>query len=152
MRRKEKQITDSNELKTIIRNSDTCRLAMSYRDRPYVVPLSFGYDNNTLYFHSAKEGKKIDILKNNPHICFEFDIKHHLVKGDNACNWGMEYSSIIGFGEVEFIEDIDKKTKALNNIMNQYSNKKWEYETSMLNKTTVFKVNITEMVGKKSGQ
>jgi nitroimidazol reductase NimA-like FMN-containing flavoprotein (pyridoxamine 5'-phosphate oxidase superfamily) len=75
MRRKEKEMDSLVEAEVVIRNSLVCRLGLSDDNRPYVVPLSFGYENNTLYFHSASEGKKVEILKKNSNVCFEFDIE-----------------------------------------------------------------------------
>ena len=75
MRRKEKEITNRNEIDQIIHNSLICHLSCSLNDQPYVVPLSFGYDGNAVFFHTAKEGKKNDILSANPRVCLGFDRK-----------------------------------------------------------------------------
>ena len=74
MRRREKEITDESTLESIILASLVCRLALSDGNQPYIVPLCFGYQDKTLYFHSALEGKKIDIIKHNQNVCFEFDL------------------------------------------------------------------------------
>ncbi|MBU3917342.1 pyridoxamine 5'-phosphate oxidase family protein, partial [bacterium] len=71
MRRKEKEITDKAIIDSIINDSKVCRLGLSDDNRPYVVPLCFGYENDTLYFHSAHKGMKLDILKKNKQVCFE---------------------------------------------------------------------------------
>ncbi|MDR2089589.1 MAG: pyridoxamine 5'-phosphate oxidase family protein, partial [Clostridiales Family XIII bacterium] len=58
MRRKDKEITDVNEKLEILQKNKVCRLALSESDRPYIVPLNYGYsfENGalTLYFHGAK--------------------------------------------------------------------------------------------------
>ncbi len=59
MRRKEKEIADKSEIESIIRKSLVCRLGIVDAGLPYIVPLCFGYDNGALFFHSAKEGRKI---------------------------------------------------------------------------------------------
>ena len=74
MRRKDKEITDREVIDSIINESTFCRLALSQDDRPYIVPLTFGYDGTALYFHGALAGKKIDILRKNINVCFEFDL------------------------------------------------------------------------------
>ena len=74
MRRKDKEISDRSAIEDIIKRSTVCRLAMSDNNSPYVIPINFGYENSTVYFHSAREGRKIDILKKNPNVCIEFDI------------------------------------------------------------------------------
>ncbi len=151
MRRKEKEITELAELEMIISRCQTCRLALAVDNQPYLVPLCFGYDSNTLYFHSAKEGQKLDMIDQNPNICFQMDTANELVKADKACDWGLKYESIIGFGIVEIINDPEEKIHGLNAIMKQYSDETWEYPQKQLDRTLVYKVKIREMTGKKSG-
>ena len=59
MRRKEKEITDIKSIEEIINKAKVCRLALSLDDTPYVVPVCFGYNGETIYIHSAKEGQNI---------------------------------------------------------------------------------------------
>jgi uncharacterized protein len=56
-------------------------------------------ENLVLYFHSATEGRKLNLLAKNSTVGFELDTGHELVTADLACNWGMKYKSIIGTGE-----------------------------------------------------
>ena len=90
MRRKDKKITDRAEIESIILKSSVCRLALADQLQPYIVPLCFGYRDNTLYFHSALSGKKIEIIKKNNRVCFEFDIDCEAITSDKACDWGMK--------------------------------------------------------------
>jgi len=99
MRRKDREIEDRAELESIISAANVCRLAMSENDRPYIVPLCFGYKNDNLYFHSAGEGKKLEMLRKNKYVCFEMDIDHELVRADLPCESEMKYRSVIGFGQ-----------------------------------------------------
>jgi hypothetical protein len=119
-------------------------------NNPYVVPLCFGYADHTLYFHSANEGKKLEILKKNNRVCFEFDIDQSLKTNAKPCSWGMIYKSVIGFGNAYILSDIESKHKALNIIMDNYSNQSFEYSNAAIEKTTVIKVEIEHMTGKQS--
>ncbi len=150
MRRKEKEITDKNEIESIIHKSQVCRLGFVDEGLPYIVPLCFGYRKNTLYFHSAKQGRKIEILRRNPQVCFEFDVDAHIHSGETACAWGMKYRSVIGFGRASFIDDPEEKRKALDIIMTQYADGTFEYSEKALGKALVIKVEIESMTGKKS--
>ena len=119
---------------------------------PYVVPLNFGYLDNVLYFHSAKVGKKVEILKLNSNVCFEFDVDHELRKAGSACDWGMKYRSVIGFGTVSLIECHAEKIEALAIIMKQYSDSQhFEFAEAAVNKTSVFRIVIEKMTGKQAG-
>jgi len=150
MRRKDKEIKEITEIESIIKRSMVCRLALADNNRPYVVPLCFGYKDNSLYFHSTGKGKKLDIIKKNNTVCFEFDIVHRPIKADNACDWGMKYKSVIGYGKASIIEDFEAKCHALNIIMQQYSSESFEYSENKVKKTVVIKVEIEHMTGKQS--
>ena len=88
MRRKEKEIIEKSEIEAVIHKSMVCRLGLSDDDMPYIVPLCFGYQDNTIYVHSSLEGKKLDILRKNHNVCFEFDINTEIVEKGNACDIG----------------------------------------------------------------
>ena len=118
IRRKDREVTNINEIEKILFQCKTCHVAMVKDGTPYVVPLSYGYrilDGNSLelYFHSALEGKKIDILKKNNKVCFEMSYEGEAVYADNPCNSGCYFASVIGFGDTVFIDDADKKCEAL---------------------------------------
>ena len=151
MRRKEKEITDKTAIESIILRSSVCRLAFSEEDRPYIVPLCFGYEDDTLYFHSAREGRKLDILRKNNKVCFEFDIDNEIVEADDACRWTMNFQSVIGLGRGSIIDDIEAKRKAFNIIMQQYSRNSYEYPDKTVKKIVIIKVEIEHMTGKQSG-
>ena len=152
MRRTDKEITDRVEIESIIHRSLVCRLGMVDEDRPYVVPLCFGYQDNTLYFHSAIQGRKIDILRRNNKVCFEFDIDSQPVKADNPCEWGMNYKSVIGFGKAYLVDDDATKRAALDIIMRQYSDGAFDYPKNKIKNTLVIRVEIEQMTGKQSGR
>ena len=120
-------------------------------DKPYVVPLSFGYRNGVLYLHGAVKGRKMDILRKNPNVCFEFDLIAEPIESENACDWSMRYRSVIGFGKAVFIENADEKCEALDVIMAQYSDGRFQFPEKMLKATAVFKIEIESITGKQSG-
>jgi nitroimidazol reductase NimA-like FMN-containing flavoprotein (pyridoxamine 5'-phosphate oxidase superfamily) len=150
MRKKEKEITEASAIKAIITKSLVCRLALSDDTSPYIVPLCFGYRDKVLYFHGSLKGKKVDIIKKNQKVCFEFDTNTEIVKADNACHWTMKYRSVIGFGKAVLLEDLDEKRKALNIIMSQYSDRTFQFDDAILKKTAVIKLEIESMTGKQS--
>jgi hypothetical protein len=150
MRRSDKEITDRIAIEDIILRSKVCKLAMCEENMPYIVPLCFGFKNNTLYFHSAPKGKKIEILKKNPNVCFEFEIYTQIIKSAKACKWGMRYRSVIGFGKAGFITDDDLKRQAFDIIMNQYGDGPFLYEDALLKSVVLINVEIQSMTGKQS--
>lgn len=150
MRRKEKEITDIKQIEKILSESNVCRLAMVDGDKPYMVPMNFGYRDGCLFFHSAKQGRKIDLLQKNPNVCFEVDQLIKFKKAKLACEWGLEYKSVIGSGRAQLLDNLEEKTAALSIIMSQYSDRTFEYPEEMLEKTAVIKVQIDSMTGKQA--
>lgn len=151
MRRKDKEISDASDITAIISKAAVCRLGMVNGDKPYIVPLSYGYQDNALYFHGALKGQKIDLIKENPNVCFEFDIAVEAIGEEEACDWSMKFQSVIGFGKATLIEGLEGKRQALCVIMAQYSDKEFQFPEKMVNATAVIKVEIEKMTGKQSG-
>jgi len=151
MRRTDKEIESRVEMDEIIRGSHVCRIALAMDNKPYIVPVSFGYDGESIYIHTAKEGKKINYIKNNNNICFEFEQNVKLFEDKkNACKWTFSYESVIGFGKIFELESSGQKEIGLNKIMFQYSGKEWVFGEDKLNNIRVWKIEITSMTGKRS--
>jgi nitroimidazol reductase NimA-like FMN-containing flavoprotein (pyridoxamine 5'-phosphate oxidase superfamily) len=148
MRQKDREIKDRAVIDGIIRRCRVCHLAMCDDGQPYVVPLNFGYDGSFLYFHAALEGRKIDIIKRNNRVGFEFDILNEIVKAEQACKWGVKYESVIGSGTAEIVDDLDAKKEALKWIMRQYGSDANDFSDEILKKTLILRVLILEISGK----
>ncbi len=152
MRRKEKQITEREEIDAIIHASPVCRMAMASGNEPYLVPLSFGYDGSAIYIHTAVKGKKIDIIEHNPKVCIEFEHQVQIISDDDkACNWSFAYQSVIGFGTISELQEPSQKEEGLNHIMRHYVDKEWTYKPKALAKTRVWKIDVEMLSGKRSG-
>lgn len=151
MRRKEKEITDKDAILAVIEKSRVCRLGLSVDNRPYIVPLNFGYRDDVLYFHGALEGRKIDMLRENPQVCFEFDIDAGVQPAEKACQWAMHFQSVIGFGQASLVEDPAEKVLALEVIMAQYSGRAFTFGDATVRKTAVIRVAVDSMTGKQAG-
>lgn len=152
MRRKDKEISDRAVIDSILQEAQICRIAMSLDNLPYLVPVNFGYDGKSIYFHSAKEGKKIEILRENPVVCFEVETKTEVILADVACRCGERYYSVIGMGKAKFLTDMEEKKKALDVIMKKYAgDRKFEYETAEVDRILLIRIEITGISGKKSG-
>ncbi|MBW1720585.1 MAG: pyridoxamine 5'-phosphate oxidase family protein [Deltaproteobacteria bacterium] len=153
MRRKEKEIKDRSLLEEILQKALVCRLALSDGSRPYVVPLCFGYRENTLYFHSGMTGMKIEILKKNNKVCFETEIGVEVVRSEKPCKWSMHFMSVIGFGTAAIILEPEGKREALDIILSHYSGEDgpFDYADETIDKTVIIQVDIDSMTGKSSG-
>lgn len=153
MRRKDRLVKDNTDIELIISRSDVCRIAFADNNIPYIVTMNFGYlggDNPCLYFHCAAEGRKIELINKNNMVCFEMDTDHILYKGENGCDWGMNYSSVVGYGRISILSHIDEKKRGLDSIMAHYSDQSdFIYDEKIMNRTTVLRLDIDEITGKK---
>ena len=151
MRRKEKEIVDRAELETVIREATVCRMGLCDGGIPYIVPLCFGYTADTFYFHCAADGRKLEILERHPDVCLELEAGVALKPGAKACDWGMAYRSVIGFGRAERVDALELKRRALDLIMARYASGTFDYPEAALEKTVILKVAVRSMTGKRSG-
>jgi uncharacterized protein len=153
MRRKDREVSNKVEIMSIIEKCKVCHLAMVDKGLPYVVPLNFGYilDDGllTLFFHSAKTGRKLDILKENNTVCFEMACEGIPDNVENPCNSGYYFESVHGFGHVEFIDDINEKCNALTLLMKHQSKQDFVFTEKQADGVCVYKVVSTDFIGKR---
>ena len=155
MRRKDKEITDIDEMLNIVKKNKVCRLGLSENNIPYIVPLNYAYtfENNilTFFFHSALEGKKTDIIKTNNNACFEIDCDTALIEAEAACNFGYAFKCVIGFGKIIFLETDAEKNDALNLIMKHQTGKDTVYEFThdQMKNIYVYKMVVETFTGKQ---
>lgn len=150
MRKAERQLKERDGIESIIRRCRVCRIGLVDGDQPYIVPLCFGYDGQSVFLHMAPEGKKLDCLRQNRRVCIEFDIPGEIIESKTACGFSISYESVIAFGVAEFLESAEDKSYGLIQIMRQYSesDEKWSFPENILDKTVVVKVPLTEVTGK----
>jgi len=151
MRKKDREITDINEIEEIIRKAIACRIGLVDGGEPYVVPVCFGYEGNALYFHGAPGGRKVELIKRNNKICFEIDADAEIIRAEKACGWTMKYRSIIGLGRAKILESDEEKSHGLELIMKQYSGSDSSFPKPTLAKTLVVRIDIESVTGRKSG-
>jgi uncharacterized protein len=141
-------------MEAIINRCEVCYLGMAdENNKPYVLPFNFGYRDNTVYLHSAREGRKMDIIRKNNKVCLAFSTDHLLrfTNEEVACSYGMKFRSVIVSGRIEFIEDHDEKVEVLNIVMEKYTGKRFNYNPPSIKEVATYKVVIEEMTGRESG-
>lgn len=153
MRRKDREVTDINDIFSIIRKCDTARIALFNDEYPYIVPLNFGCtyeaDNLEFYFHGARTGLKLDLIEKNCHAAFEMDCSHKLLVEEEACNYSMEFESVCGKGEMIILET-EEKREALTLLMRQYSDiPSFTFSDKALDSVAVFKLKVHSITGKR---
>ena len=151
MRRKDREITDRTEIDAIINATNLMHIALVDGNMPFLVPVFYAFDGTALYFHSAQAGSKIEILKRNNNVCFEISIDNGFIESDEPCDFEAKHRTVIGIGKAVFVEDAADKIKALDLIVAHFTEKKFEYPKTNLDRTAVIRIDIVSVKGKKHG-
>lgn len=151
MRRKEREIVDRKEIDEILFAGKVMHLALANDNLPFLVPVFYAYDGKSLYFHSAKAGTKIEMMKRNNNVCFEISIDNGIVESDLACDFEAKHRTVIGFGKVVFVENENEKIDVLNRIVAQFTSRSFEFPKGNLQATAVIRIDIESVKGKKHG-
>ena len=101
------RVMSRDEIGRFLKKCSHGRLGLAFQNDIYVVPLSYGYDQGRIFFHSAKQGRKVDFMKKNNRACFEVD---EYQKG---------WASVICYGAVDLREDIETKRQFFDVLMGQ---------------------------------
>jgi nitroimidazol reductase NimA-like FMN-containing flavoprotein (pyridoxamine 5'-phosphate oxidase superfamily) len=113
--------------------------------------MNFAYADKKLYFHSAREGRKLDLIRHNPRVGFALAIETAVaVTGDGPCGWTMRYRSVVGRGRAVIVEDGLEKIGALDLIMAHYGGPTDGYDPRRVAAIAVIRVDIETMAGKRS--
>ena len=154
MQKKEREITDKTRIEQILNEGKFVTISMCKMGEPYIITLSYGFDDkqNALYFHTANLGLKLDILKENSNVCGTIVEDLGYVRG--ACSH--KYRSIVFWGKMVFIKDLEEKKHGFNVLLNHLEEnpskirkKLLKNEKSYVN-TCIMRLDIKKVTGKAS--
>ena len=150
MRRQERETKDREAIARIITSCACMRLGFQDNGQVYIVPLNFGYvpsqGRDTFYFHGAKEGRKMDLIRKNPCVGFEMDTNVSLKEWKAACGHSTYFQSIIGTGVVSMVEDPEEKRRGLLAIMKQNTGRSgWDLPDAAVDEVCVFKLAVEQL-------
>jgi uncharacterized protein len=150
VRRKEREITDANEMRMVLKTTKYVTVALCMKEEPYLVSLSHGYDENKqcLYFHCAPEGKKLIFAAANPQVWGQAVLDFGVTE---ECDYA--YTSVQFSGKLCLINDLTEKRHAMEVLVRQVSlnpeEKLAKIKPEKLEKTTMGKIDIAYISGKK---
>jgi nitroimidazol reductase NimA-like FMN-containing flavoprotein (pyridoxamine 5'-phosphate oxidase superfamily) len=153
MRRSDKEVTDPSELVKPLREADYVTLALCRDNVPYIATLSHGYDeaNNRIYFHCAREGKKVDYFRANPVVWGQALIDGGYQQG--SCDH--LYHTTQFRGVVSFVEEYEEKRRALGIMVKQLDDNpegiiERQVKPDSVSKVLIGRIDVVEMTGKKA--
>jgi uncharacterized protein len=153
LRRMDKAILEPSAVKAILQEAKFITLALSLNDEPYLATLSHGFDEeeNCIYFHCAKEGRKIDVMKANPRVWGQALVDGGYQQG--CCDH--LYRAAQFHGNVSFVEDAFEKKHALE-VLIRHLDKNPEaviakqITAASLDRVLIGRVDIDFLSGKKA--
>ncbi|MDD4835651.1 MAG: pyridoxamine 5'-phosphate oxidase family protein [Dethiosulfovibrio sp.] len=156
VRRKDREVSDLSWMESVLDRALACHLSLFDGEWPYVIPITFGYEPGHIYFHSAKEGKKIDIIRSNPKasFCVEVDaVPFPNPKGRSGLL--LPYKSVVGYGHVSVVPDDEEERKrhGLAVLAAHYCRQGVDIPRprALLDKVAVLDLEIVHMTGKQKG-
>ncbi len=142
---------DRDTIDRIIRASQVCRLGMAVDGEPYLVPLSFGFDGQAVYIHTAQEGRKLEFFERNPRVCLEFENAVRLVRDDpNPCAWSFAFESVIGYGRISELLEPSAKARGLRQVILHYAGEEVPFPPEKLSSVRVWRVTIESLSAKRA--
>ena len=155
MRRNEREVTNKEDIISIIGKCRVLHLAMVDDGKPYVETLNYGHiikDHKLyLYFQCTNTGRVISIIKKNPQVAFEISYMKDLAKEDIPSSLATDYSSISGFGIAEILEDEKDISEGLESIIHHYGFSQKALSTdSKCRRSTIIKINVEEFTAKSN--
>jgi len=146
-------IEDRKEIDEVIRACKTCYVAMSDGDVPYVLPMNFALDGDTVVLHSAQSGRMWETIRKNPKVCINWTLGEELAWQDVrvGCSYRVKSKSVLVEGEVEVIDDYDEKYRMLTETMAQYSDREFKFSKPAVVNVGIMKVHIKKITGKVFG-
>ena len=152
MTKRELQITDEGRIRQILDTAKVLHLGMSVNDEPYVVPMNYGYvledGKLVLYLHSAVQGKKLDLIRQNPRVFFELDCDRIPFEGEKPCQYGLSYASVMGRGNARIVDDVEEKIKAMSVLMKTQTEKDFSFNERLVSIVAVIRIDVAEYTAK----
>lgn len=151
--KREREVTDAQEIIRILDTTKVLHLGLVDGDEPYVVPMNYGYtmENGelTLYLHSATTGRKLNLIQKNPKVFFCADCDIVPFEGILPCQYGNTYSSIMGRGIAQILEDVEEKKHAMTVLMRTQTGKDFTFTDKLVSIVSVIRIQVTSYTAKQ---
>ena len=152
MRRRDREVTDMNEIMHILEESKVVHVGLVDDGKPYIIPMNYGYvmedGKLTIYVHGSLEGRKIDVVRKNSTCCVQMECDGQLFPGRLPCQYGYSYYSLMGFGNAYIVDDVEEKMRALTVLMKSQTGDDFEFNEKLVSIVSVIKIECDEYTAK----
>ena len=150
--KREQRITDHARILELLDAGKVLHLGLCVDNEPYVIPMNYGYtmedEKLVLYLHSAVRGKKLDMIRENPKVYFEFATDLQPFGGVKPCQYGLAYSAVMGKGIATIVEDTEEKKRAMTVLMKTQTGKDFTFTEEWVSIVAVIRIDVTEYTAK----
>lgn len=149
MRRGKQLLSMEDTIAVMDRCTNGVLACLGDEDYPYAVPLSYVYFNDKIYFHSAKDGHKIDAITKNPKVSFSVIDEDKIVREE----YTTYFRSVLAFGKARIVEDAER-LEAYKALVEKYSgDQSEECKQETINRCTqayVIAIDVEHITGKEA--
>lgn len=152
MRRKDRELTDKEEIRAILARARLLHLGLNDDGAPYVVPMHYGFHfedgHLTFYTHCAGEGHKLDLIRRDGRVFVEVDTDEELLSSTSACAWGACYASVMGRGRASIVGDAEEKCRALELLMKTQAGEDFSFTPKQTAAVTILRIDMDDYTAK----
>ncbi|MDI3329039.1 MAG: pyridoxamine 5'-phosphate oxidase family protein, partial [Alicyclobacillaceae bacterium] len=120
MRREKKAVRAQEQVDEFLETAHVGCLGLVDGDEPYVVPLNYVWLGGCIYFHGAGEGRKARLMKEAAKATFSVAQEMGIVPKPVPCDTGTAYMSVMIFGMVERVTDLEEASSAMAAMLDKY--------------------------------
>ena len=150
--KREQRITDHARILELLDAGKVLHLGLCVDNEPYVIPMNYGYtmedEKLVLYLHSAVRGRKLEMIRANPKVYFEFATDLQPFGGAKPCQYGLAYSAVMGKGIATIVEDTEEKKRAMTVLMKTQTGKDFTFSDEWVSIVAVIRIDVAEYTAK----
>lgn len=138
------------EMEKILQGETVGFLGLCRNGAPYVVPMTYGYDNGKIMLHCTLKGIKLEYMRANPNVCFTVGWQSgKTMRHPQGAQCKANHDSVICYGTARIIEDIDERCKILNTFNHCLQPDAKEIRPDEILKCLAIEIIIQKMTGRR---
>jgi uncharacterized protein len=144
--------SDLAEMERILQSEAIGHLAMTADGELYLVPLNYTYLDGKILFHCALQGRKLDLMRRNPNVCFEVSRQEGLPAEHAGDPCDTPFESVICWGRARIIDDLAEREAILNAFQARYSTPerpRSPVAPERVEKCGAVEISVTRMTGRR---
>lgn len=148
LRREDRRLDDAAAMALLKRGEYGILSTLDKNNRPYGIPVNYVVMEESIFFHCATEGRKLENITANNGASFCVVGETELIPE----KFSTRYESVVASGNADVIENNELKKKALRALVAKYAPNHVSagdaYIDKLMGRTAVVRVSIENLAGK----